>query len=130
MQKTCGVNTQRWMQTLEAMPRLQSALQELESEGLRLGAKAIAAKAVDSSGVPPGVCAGAPCLPADVSGSLLTAAVTDTCWACRMMLVLALSVWGAASSLACLWAGRCGLVPVLDPALPPLVPYSLGYPPA
>ena len=54
MQKTCGVNTQRWMQTLEAMPRLQSALQELESEGVRLGVKAAAAKAVDSTGDPQG----------------------------------------------------------------------------
>eukprot|EP00891_Asterochloris_glomerata_P006360 jgi/Astpho2/6360/fgenesh1_pm.00091_%23_8_t len=50
MQKTCGVNTQRWMQTLEAMPRLQSALQELESEGVELEVKAIAAKAVGLSG--------------------------------------------------------------------------------
>ena len=54
MQKTCGVNTQRWMQTLEAMPRLQSALQELESEGVRLGVKAVAAEAVDASGEPQG----------------------------------------------------------------------------
>ena len=54
MQKTCGVNTQRWMQTLEAMPRLQSALQELESEGVRLGVKAVAAEAEDASGGPQG----------------------------------------------------------------------------
>lgn len=91
MQKTCGVNTQRWMQTLEAMPRLQSALQELESEGVELEVKAIAAKAVGLSGDPQGFARRA-CLPANVSCCLFSAATTDICQACQMMLTLAMAV--------------------------------------